>query len=145
MVLLVLLVGGVFFDIGQALVERQKLITAADRAANAGATGLNEQKLIDSNGATVELDPVVAQQKCSDVLINESSATGQAKTILDTGTCTVLTAAPFDSKVIEVTVTGTKEYGVIASWLGIASKTFTVTSRARPSCSDSAEATTGNC
>lgn len=137
---LLLLLGAVFFEFGAALVQRQKLMTAADRAADAGATAIDEDELIASNGTHVYLASPGAINRCTDVLINESTS-GQAKGLLDISK----SECQLDgADRIVVNVKGTVSYGVIASWLGNPSDEFSVTSYATPSCSDSTQ-NTGAC
>lgn len=140
--ILILLVGVVFSEFGSVLVRRQELVTAADRAANAGATAINEELLISSDGARVELydgnpptspPTETAIDRCYAVIVKESL---KSNSKIDSARSGCLLDAT--NQVITATVVGDLDLGMVSGWLGPTTKTFTIKSRARPSCSDSA-------
>ena len=148
LVMIVLVIGGAFYDFSGALTQRQKLISIADRASNSGATALDEQALIDSNGDEVDLrigspspppPDETAKARCEDVLFRESQLDNS---IITTFSCD---PDPTDPDVIVANVNGRVSYGVIASWLGVDGQNFNVISRARPSCSDATDPVSGAC
>jgi len=138
LVLLILSVGGAFYDFSGALTQRQKLISISERASNAGATVLDEETLITSDGGTVILKwggpGETAVDRCEDV-IEEMIINPSPRTEITSYGCRQATGDP---SVIVATVEGKVDYGIIASFTGKANQTFTVSSRARPSCSDGA-------
>ncbi len=135
LVLLVLLVGATFYDIGQALVERQKLVTAADRAANAGAMAIDEQYLIDHPGEPIQLmesddgEILSAPTRCL-------AAFNAEKSKLSSSINNVAYDCDVEQPYIIAQVKGDVSFGSIAGLLGVKPKTFTVISRAKPTCSN---------
>lgn len=136
--ILLLTIGLVFFEIGHVFVEREKLVAAADAAASAGATAVNEDKLI-STGKTVELDPDLATQRCLDFFATAKADGGQADSILDknqsSNNQSICEIGP-NNELITATARGTIKFGPIFSFLGISEKELIVRSSAKPSCSD---------
>lgn len=132
--LLIFLTGTVFFQFGSVIVEREKLVSAADRAADAGATAVDEDLLLSSDGATVKLNSE-SIDRCEAVLNDEEA--GDAGKVIDrpTSTCELNST----SDVIIVTVKGKVSMGILSSWLGIPTKRFSIISKAKPSCSDSTD------
>jgi Flp pilus assembly protein TadG len=140
--LLVVMLGLFFYDIGQAFSQRQKLIVAADRAANAGATALDEDQLIASNGSQVRLNISDAADRCRNVLIDEAS--NQAKGVLQENVSECNVAA--DGSSIEVVARGSVRFNGLVALIGsVEESDFLVESRARPSCSDATDQVTGAC
>ena len=144
LVLLILFVGGAFYDFSGVLTQRQKIIAVADRASNSGATALDEEALISSDGQDVFLrtgSPFEesAEFRCENVIQREKEKAGSA---IETYSCDVDSSNP---QVILATVTGKVSYGTLAAWVGVQNKTFTVTSKARPTCSDAIDPVSGAC
>ena len=75
-----------------------------------------------------------AVDRCEDV-IEEMIINPSPRTEITSYGCRQATGDP---SVIVATVEGKVDYGIIASFTGKANQTFTVSSRARPSCSDGA-------
>ncbi len=139
LVLIIISIGGAFYDFSGALTQRQKLISISERASNAGATALDEQELIDSDGSNVILksgSPAPAPdetaiQRCENVIAQEMA---KPHSVIESYVCGPPSNG--DPRVIVATVTGKVSYGVIASFVGQDDQTFTVSSRGQPSCSD---------
>ena len=139
--LLILLVGLGIFDITRIYIEREKLISAADAASNAGATAIDEGFL--GTDGKVRLDASSdpdssAVIRCENLLIKYGTKpNGDASSILDvtapTETKCVLDAA---QQTITATAYGKVKFSFLFSILGYDSKEITVSSRSRPSCSD---------
>lgn len=130
LVIIVLFVGMVFFQIGHVLVERQKLVAAADAAAVAGATSIDEDALINDSAATVHLSADAAD-RCIAYL--QHSEANEASSILDMGASDCHVEG--DGITMTATATGTVSLPIFAL-LGVGSKTLSVTSHARPTCSN---------
>lgn len=144
--LLIFIIGAVYFQVGTVLVQRQDLVKAADRAANAGATALDEEELVASDGTNVRLDnssdpDLNAIDRCQNVLIDEQ-ANGSPLELSKSG---CVFEAGSGNQVIIATAKGQISFGALFSWLGVPDRDFEVTSKARPTCSDSTNATTGDC
>lgn len=133
---IILLCGLVIFDITRVYIEREKLVSAADAAANAGATAIDEDALPD-----VKLDPTKAITRCEEMLKTYSEPGGAAHSILvapggSASKCEIDLDDP-TGKSIEATATGTVKFSFLMSILGPDGREVKVTSRSRPSCSES--------
>lgn len=137
--LLIFLTGAVFFQFGSVIVDREKLVSAADRAADAGATAVDEDVLLSSDGQIVKLSPE-SIERCAKVLDDEEAGDAGIMMNRENSTCELNAA----SDVMIVTVKGKVSMGVFSGWLGIPTKRFSIVSKARPSCSDSTDAE-GSC
>ena len=116
---------------------REKLVSAADAAANAGATAIDETVLPD-----IKLDPALSVQRCNEMLQTYTGPNGAAKSILKApgpGSNSGCEIDPNDlsGKSIQATASGEVSFSFLFSALGVDSKELKVTSRSRPSCSDS--------
>lgn len=133
---IILLCGLVIFDITRVYIEREKLVSAADAAANAGATAIDEDALPD-----VKLDPVKAISRCEDMLKTYSDPGGAAHSILIApgGSSSKCEIDPDDptGKSIQATASGTVKFSFLMGILDYEVREVKVTSRSRPSCSDS--------
>lgn len=139
--MIILLLGVFFYEIGGIMVERQKLVSAADSAATAGATAIDEDELIASGN--VVLDETLAEQRCRESLDRaKNPTTGPARSILEQGgvmsDCDVVDDG--GNSTIVVVARGRITFGALFSSLGAPTLNLEVTSRSRPSCSDDASA-----
>lgn len=135
---LILLIGLGIFDITRVYIEREKLISAADASANAGASAIDESYL--GTDSIVRLDSSEAPLRCKNLLLKYGSPGGDAESVLDvkapTKTNCVLDSSDPDQRTIIATASGEVKFSFLFSVLGFDSKEITVSSRARPSCSD---------
>lgn len=141
LVFMLLLIGMVFFEFGTVIVDHQNFTTAADRASNAGATAIDENVLISSDGLTVKLDTgpdpdFNAVERCRRVIDNEVSKNSKIDA-RPASYCQIDLVNDPSGKTIVAHIEGTVDLGFIGTILAVSSKTFTVESRALPSCSDS--------
>lgn len=144
--MLIFLTGAVFFQFGNVLVGHQKLVTAADRASNAGATAIDEEELLKTDGNTIRLnaDPKngdTAVQRCEAVLTNEAGKDRSDVEAPPSSYCTL----DGTQKIVTATVKGRVSIGLISGWLGVPEKEFTVVSNARPSCNPTPDDPAGTC
>ena len=143
---IILISGLAIFDLTRVYIEREKLSSAADAAANAGATAIDEERILTGDGK-VRLDTSGDVSKgtvprCEQMLLKWAEPGGGASTVLDV-------TAPTKSKCeIESNVGVDQDKYLIASasgkvnftlfgLFGVSSKELTVSSRARTSCSSS--------
>lgn len=63
-----LMFGGLSIDLWRAITAYQRVSSAADAAAAAGGSGIDEDILRDSGGHTAQLDPALAEQLAYDSL-----------------------------------------------------------------------------
>lgn len=70
--LALLMFGGLSIDLSRGITAYQRLSSAADAAAAAGASGIDEGVLRDSGGHTAQLDPALAEQIAYDSLDQQS-------------------------------------------------------------------------
>lgn len=133
--MIILLCGLVIFDITRVYIEREKLVSAADAAANAGASAIDESALPD-----IKLDPTEAVARCEDMLRTYADVDGAAHSIL------VVPGAPGSNSKCEMgpagqsviaTAYGKVKFSSLIGVLGIDGREVKVVSRSRPSCSDS--------
>lgn len=135
--IIILLCGFLIFDMTRVYMEREKLVSAADAAANAGATAIDENALPD-----VKLDPVAAIDRCNAMLQTYAGPDGAARSVLDPPGSTSNSGCEIDpndasGKSIQAVATGKVSFSFLFSVLGVDSRELKVTSRSRPSCSDS--------
>lgn len=130
---LVLFLGIFFFELGNVYVERQKLVSAADAAAAAGASAIDEDHLLTDGN--IRLDPVLARERCVNSMLKAADEeTGSSGTILDLSAseCEVST----DQSEVVAQARGSIKFGPVFRALQVPNREFTVTANGRPSCSD---------
>ena len=143
--MLVLVLGAVFFQIGNVLVQREKLVAAADAAAAAGATAIDEDELIESGNVVLSDDGSDgAQQRCESSLLAAASPSGNAGSILNQNGATSGCILINGNTEIEATARGTLRFNAALAAFGLEEIELTVESRSRPSCSDNT-AVEGGC
>ena len=138
---IILISGLAIFDLTRVYIEREKLSSAADAAANAGATAIDEERILTGDGKVGDVNKG-AVPRCEQMLLKWAEPGGGASTVLDV-------TAPTKSKCeIESNVGVDQDKYLIASasgkvnftlfgLFGVSSKELTVSSRARTSCSSS--------
>jgi uncharacterized membrane protein len=128
---IILLCGLVIFDITRVYIEREKLVSAADAAANAGATAIDEGALPD-----VKLDPTKAITRCEEMLKTYSDPGGAAHSILDAPGSSKSKCELDTANSVVATASGSVDFSFVMAVLGTDSREMNVSSRSRPSCSD---------
>lgn len=135
--MIILLCGFLVFDMTRVYMEREKLVSAADAAANAGASAIDETLLPD-----IKLDPTEAVNRCNAMLQTYAGPSGSARSVLDAPGANSNSGCEIDpndasGKSVQATASGKVSFSYLFSFLGVPDKELKVTSRSRPSCSDS--------
>ncbi len=135
---LILLSAMVIFDVSRVYTEREKLTSAADAAASAGASAIDEAYL--ASDGKIRLDPDLAVERCKAMLVTWAASGGGAESVLDTTatntTCQIDSVGDPSGNSIIAKASGSVEFSTLFSVLGVDSKEIVTTARARPSCSD---------
>lgn len=101
-------IGGLSLDLWRAFAMQRAVSAAVDGAAVAGSSGIDEQVFRDSDGATVQLDPGLAQSLASENLAAQPNAGAFVEVAIETspGSITVRAGRPVTFTLLKVLLVG---------------------------------------